>query len=251
MDYTQERVATLHDYGDADPSAPTDRAGVVVPMTDRDAGGLAGERLFGSLETIDVSTVVVPVRAPPGRIESVLRWLSGFEAPIEPVWCNGPELESTLAAHDLDGNGGKGRDVWLALGTVADVEYLLFHDADVTSQKTADLRKLLAPLADGYSFTKAYYARVENDSLYGRLFRLLYDPLVSVLEEAHDDPLVRYLDAFRYALSGEVAMRVKQARAIRVPQRWGLEVGVLGEEDVARRGGEAGAQRGALALVDL
>ncbi|MFB6124719.1 MAG: glycosyl transferase family 2 [Halanaeroarchaeum sp.] len=244
MDYTQERVATLHDFGDADPDAPVDRAAVVVPMTDRDAGGLAAERLFSSLSTIDPARVVVPVRAPPDRLPGVLDWLDGFDVALDALWCNGPALESLLADHGLDGGAGKGRDVWLGLGVARDVDYVALHDADVVSHEARDLRKLLAPLADGYAVSKGYYARVENRKLYGRLFRLLYVPLVAALADAHDHPVLRYLGAFRYALAGELALTADVAREMRVPRRWGLEVGILGE--AYREAGFAGT-----AQVDL
>ncbi|MFB6069601.1 MAG: glycosyl transferase family 2 [Halanaeroarchaeum sp.] len=228
MDYTQERVATLHDFGDADPSAPTDRTAVVVPMTDRDAGGLAAERVFASLATLDVARVVVPVRAPGDRIGSILDWLDGFDLPLRPVWCNGPELESFLADRGLAGEAGKGRDVWLGAALAGDADYIALHDADVTSHESRDLRKLVAPLAGDHSFVKGFYARVENRRLYGRLYRLLYAPLVAALTETHDAPLLSYLSAFRYALAGELAMTADLARSIRMPRRWGLEVGTLG-----------------------
>jgi glucosyl-3-phosphoglycerate synthase len=240
MDYTQERVATLHDFGDADPDAPTDRAAVVVPMTDRDAGGLAAERLFTSLAGFDLARVVVPIRAPADRVSTVLRWLREFDVPLDPIWCNGPAVDDVLADHGLDGDAGKGRDVWVALGLIEDAPYVALHDADVKSHSARDVRKLLSPLDAGFDFVKGYYARVENDRLYGRLFRLLYDPLVSVLEREHDASVLAYLGAFRYALAGEFAMTTALARSMHVPRRWGLEVGTLGEAfDAVGFGGSA------------
>jgi len=229
MDFTQERVATLHDYGDADPPAPTDRTAVVVPMTDRDAGGLAPERIFSSLSSLDVARVIVPVRAPDDRMPAIVEWLDGFDMSVDPLWCNGPVVEALLDDHGLDGDAGKGRDVWLAIGLADEVDYVALHDADVRSHDRGDLRKLLAPLEDGFSFTKGYYARVENHMLYGRLFRLLYAPLVEALAADHDAQILAYLGAFRYGLAGELGMTTDLARSMRVPRRWGLEVGTLGE----------------------
>ena len=229
MDYTQGRVAIRHDFGDADPAAPTDRSAVVVPMTDRDVGGLAAERVLDSLSTLDLASVVVPIRSPADRLPAVLEWVREFDISLEPIWCNGPAVVDLLAAHDLDGDAGKGRDVWLAMGLLDDVDFVAFHDADVTSHETRDLRKLISPLADGATFSKGYYARVENRRLYGRLFRLLYAPLVETLDREHDAPVLEYLGAFRYALAGEFAMTTELARSMRLPRRWGLEVGTLGE----------------------
>ncbi|MFB6133245.1 MAG: glycosyl transferase family 2 [Halanaeroarchaeum sp.] len=229
MDFTQERVATLHDYGDANPSMPTQRTALVVPMTDRDAGSLAADRFLSSLSTLSLARVVVPISAPRERIGSIVDWLDEYETPVEPLWCDGPAVEALLDESGLDGESGKGRDVWLGIGLADDAEIVALHDADVTTNGALDVRKLLAPLDGEVAFSKAYYARVENGRLYGRLFRLLYEPLVATLERAHDEPILSYLGAFRYALSGEFAMTADLARGMRVPRRWGLEVGTLGE----------------------
>ncbi|MFW5938042.1 MAG: glycosyl transferase family 2 [Halanaeroarchaeum sp.] len=229
MDFTQRRVGIRHDFGDADPPAPTDRSAVVVPMTGRDVGGLAAERLFESLATLDLSAIVVPVRSPADRLPTVLEWVREFDVPLEPVWCNGPGVEDLLEASEIEGPVGKGRDVWIGLGLLDDVDYVAFHDADVRSHETRDVRKLLSPLADGASFSKGYYARVENERLYGRLLRLLYEPLVETLDREHDADVLTYLGSFRYALAGEFATTIELARSMRLPPRWGLEVGTLGE----------------------
>ncbi|MGM0397361.1 MAG: glycosyl transferase family 2 [Halobacteriota archaeon] len=229
MDYTQERVATLHDFGDADPAFAPQRAALVVPMTDRDAGSLTADRLFSSLGELGLASVIAPIRAPEERIPSIVDWVTGFEVDVQPVWCNGPALESLLADHGLDGEAGKGRDVWVGVGLAGEVDHVVFHDADVTSYEPRDIRKLLSPLEGDASFTKAYYARVEDGNLYGRLFRLLYEPLITSLEGAHPAPILGYLGAFRYALAGEFAMTTDVAHSMRVPRRWGLEVGTLGE----------------------
>ncbi|MCD2198541.1 glycosyl transferase family 2 [Halobacterium sp. KA-4] len=229
MDYTQERVATLHDYGDADPDAPTGRAAVVVPMTDREYAGLAPERVFSELERVDPAEVVVPLRAPAERVPEFRDWLAEFDVPLTVLWCDGPRVEGLLDDAGLAGERGKGRDVWLALGVAARHDYVVVHDADTTTYETRDVRKLLFPLAEGFDFAKGYYARVENDRLYGRLFRLFYEPLVDALADSHDHEVLDFLGAFRYALAGECAMTADMARGLRVQRRWGLEVGTLGE----------------------
>ncbi|WP_353635177.1 glycosyl transferase family 2 [Halobacterium sp. NMX12-1] len=229
MDYTQERVATLHDYGGADPAAPTGRAAVVVPMTDREYAGLAPERVFSELERVDPAEVVVPLRAPAERVPEFRDWLADFDVPLTVLWCDGPRVEALLDDAGLAGERGKGRDVWLALGVAARHDYVVVHDADTTTYEARDVRKLLFPLADGFEFSKAYYARVENDRLYGRLFRLFYEPLVDALADSHDHEVLDFLGAFRYALAGECAMTAELARGLRVQRRWGLEVGTLGE----------------------
>ena len=228
MEYVQERVTTLHDLADPTPSAPTDRTTVVVPMTDREYGGLAPDRVLSGLERVDPAEVVVPLRAPADRVAPFREWLTGFDLSLSVVWCNGPRLESLLDDHDLDGEYGKGRDVWLGLGQALDGEYVAVHDADTKSYSPADVPRLLFPLAHGHEFSKGYYARVENERLYGRLFRLFFVPLVRALSTDGDAPILRYLEAFRYALAGEFAATTDLVARLRPQRSWGLEVGTLG-----------------------
>ncbi|WP_135829077.1 glycosyltransferase family protein [Halorussus halobius] len=231
MEYGQERIATLHDLTGHVPDAPTERAAVVVPMTDREYAGLAAERVLSELESVAPAEVVVPLRAPADTVPEFAAWLSEFDLPLTVLWCNGPEVRDLLARHGLNGEAGKGRDAWLALGVAAaNREYVVVHDADAETYEAADVSRLLAPLATGYQFTKGYYARVESGRLYGRLCRLFYAPLVRALADAHPDAAVLdYLGAFRYALAGEFGLTADLARSLRVERHWGLEVGQLGE----------------------
>jgi len=229
MEYVQERITTLHDFGGADPDAPTDRATVVVPMTERDHASLAAERVFSTLESVGPAQVLVALRASAEQVREVRTWLDGFDLPIEVLWCDAPPLSDALTAAGLDGNRGKGRDVWLALGVAAsETDFVVVHDADAKSYAPTHVPRLLFPLAQGFAFSKGYYARVENGRLYGRLNRLLYVPLLRALDETQDDPIVDYLGAFRYPLAGEFAMRSDLVRRVRIPRSWGLEVGTLG-----------------------
>ena len=231
MEYVQEAVTTLHDFGDAYPPAPTERAAVVVPMTERDHAALAAERVLRTLEEVGLGRVVVPLRAGPDEVGDVVSWVEEFDIPSEVVWCTAPAVQSVLAEAGLDGPPGKGRDVWLGLGAAlaGDAEYVVVHDADATTYSRAHVPRLLHPVANGFAFSKGYYARVENDRIYGRLCRLFYEPLVRALAEAHDDPVVEYLGAFRYALAGEFAATAEVAGRLRAQRGWGLEVGTLGE----------------------
>ena len=223
------RITTLHDFGDAAPEAPTDRATVVVPMTERDHARLAAERVFSTLADVAPGRVLVALRASPEQLGSVRAWLDGYDLPVEVLWCNAPPVADRLAEAGLDGPEGKGRDVWLALGVAAaDSELLVVHDADTKSYAPTHVPRLLFPLTAGHDFAKGYYARVENNRLYGRLNRLFYVPIVRALAAASDEPLLSYLGAFRYALAGEFAMTADLARRARVPRGWGLEVGTLG-----------------------
>ncbi|MFB6160823.1 MAG: glycosyl transferase family 2 [Haloferacaceae archaeon] len=234
MEYVQERVTTLHDLRGATPAAPTDRAAVVVPMTEREYAGLAAERVLSELASVDPARVVVPLSAPVDRVDAFRDWLASFDLPLTVVWCGGPRLTALLDEAGLDGARGKGHDVWLGLGVAlaGDAEFVVVHDADARSFRGSHVARLLFPLARDYAFVKGYYARVENDQLYGRLCRLFYEPLVAALREGHDAraaPILDYLDAFRYALAGEFAVTADLAARLRTPRSWGLELGTLGD----------------------
>ncbi len=244
MEYVQERIATLHDFGGADPAAPTDRATVLIPMAERDHATLAAERVLETLEAVDPDRVLVALRADVGAIPTVVPWLEEFDIDLSVLWCTADPVEAYLADAGLDGSAGKGRDVWLGLGLAAESEYVAVHDADATSYAASHVQRLLAPLASDFSFTKGYYARVENGRLYGRLARLFVAPLLRALRADHDHPLLEYLGAFRYPLAGEFAMTGDCARRIRAQRGWGLELGSLGEAFAV-----AGADR--TAQVDL
>jgi glucosyl-3-phosphoglycerate synthase len=227
MEYVQERITTLHEFSDEPPAAPTRRTAVVVPMTGHEYRTDAAAHVFSLLATLDVATVIVALRAPRERVGALYEWLSSFDLDIEVLWCGGPRLDALLDARGLAGASGKGRDVWLALGLASDHEFVVVHDADALSYSAADVSKLCAPLADGFSFVKGYYARIEQNQLFGRLFRLFYAPLVATLRERYDAPILAYLDAFRYALAGEFALTGDLARELRLGRGWGLEIDTL------------------------
>ncbi|GAB3698385.1 glycosyltransferase family protein [Halorubrum pallidum] len=235
MEYVQERVTTLHALTDHRPDAPTGRAAVVVPMTEREYGTLAAERVLTALETVAPARVIVPLRAPAERVGPFVRWLDGFDVEVETLWCGGPRLTDLLRDHGLDGARGKGRDVWLGLGRALDAEYVVVHDADTKTYSPAFVNRLVFPLARGHDFSKGYYARVEDGSLYGRLFRLFFRPLVRAIAADAENTgdreaaIVEYLDAFRYALAGEFAATSDLVSRLRLQRGWGLEVGTLGE----------------------
>jgi len=240
MEYAQERVTTLHDLGGADPPVPAADATAVLPVTERDHGTEATERVFAELETLDLGRVVVALRAPDDRVAAIADWLAGFDLPLDTCWCGGPRVADRLADAGLAGPGGKGRDLWLGLGVALDGDpsTVVVHDVDAEAFRARRVRRLLFPLTRGHAFSKAYYARVEapapgeRERLYGRLNRLFYEPLVTALVDAHDTrehPLLTYLDSFRYALAGEFAATADVVADVRLDRSWGLEVGLLAE----------------------
>jgi glucosyl-3-phosphoglycerate synthase len=155
------------------------------------------------------------------------------------VWNDGPRMKSiykTLEKNDLSpGKVGKGRAVWIALGYVlagGKSRVIAFHDCDIVNYSRAMVARLCYPVAtphSEYEFCKGFYSRYTT-KMYGRATRLFFTPFIRALEKILGYlPFLVYMDSFRYALAGEIAMRRDLAMALRIPSDWGLEVGTLAE----------------------
>ena len=155
------------------------------------------------------------------------------------VWNRGPRvarLLEQLREEGLDpGKDGKGRATWLAYGYVLathQARVVALHDCDILDYRRDLLARLVYPLANpnlNYEFAKGYYGRV-TDQLHGRVTRLFMTPLLRSLKSVLGfQPLLEYMDSFRYPLAGECSMTTDLIRANRIPSDWGLEVGVLAE----------------------
>ena len=155
------------------------------------------------------------------------------------LWSEAPAVEAFVeemgAAGLHTGDPGKGRACWLAIGYVLAEErasYIAFQDADVVNYSRDMLARLVLPAVEptvDFDFVKAYYARV-SDRLHGRVTRLLLTPLLAAFTRLMgQDPYIRYLSSFRYALSGEFAVKADLAERMRLPCDWGLEIVTLFE----------------------
>lgn len=146
------------------------------------------------------------------------------------------EIYDTFKRNGLDvGERGKGRSAWLAYGYVianGTCDVIALHDCDIVNYSRALLARLCYPVANpnlDYVFCKGYYSRVTN-KMHGRVTRLLVTPLVRSLQSLGGEHLfLKFIDSFRYPLSGEFAMSIDMARVNRIPWDWGLEVGSLAE----------------------
>lgn len=158
---------------------------------------------------------------------------------VRVIWNDGPhiqELLSLLGSQEIDiGLQGKGRGCWLAFGYVLarrKSKVIALHDCDILTYDKDYLARLCYPLANpnlGYEFCKGYYSRV-TDRLHGRVTRLFFTPLLRSLQRVvGPQPLLTFLDSFRYPLAGEFSMVRDLAWINRTPGDWGLEVGVLAE----------------------
>ena len=166
------------------------------------------------------------LRALPGAQGGALERVAGGR---ERSWRRWPRRGCTPASP------GKGRACWLAIGQVLAEEraaYIAFQDADVVNFSRAMLARLVLPAVEptvDFDFVKAYYARV-SDRLHGRVTRLLLTPLLAAFTRLiGQDPYIRYLSSFRYALSGEFAIKSDLAERMRLPCDWGLEIVTLFE----------------------
>lgn len=155
------------------------------------------------------------------------------------IWNDGPRMKKLyklLEENNLSpGLEGKGRAVWVSLGYVSarrKSRVIAVHDCDIENYDRLLLARLCYPVAtphSEYEFCKGYYSRVTN-RMYGRATRLFFTPFIRALETMLGHlPFLVYMDSFRYALSGEIAMRRDLALALSIPSDWGLEVATLAE----------------------
>ncbi len=160
-------------------------------------------------------------------------------SPTTIVWNAGPRVQQLLVRlkeEGLDaGAEGKGRATWMACGYVLATQrsrVIAVHDCDIRNYTPELLARLCYPTANpnlSYEFAKGYYSRV-TDRLHGRVTRLFMTPLLRSMKAVlGHQPLLEYLESFRYPLAGECSMTTDLVRANRIPADWGLEVGVLAE----------------------
>ena len=225
----------LEQFGKASPIA------LVLPALYSEFEGQAMKRIRAELARVRYlrQIVVTLGRADEEQFDSARRFFDDFPHEVTFVWNSGKAMQRLYRL--LDDNGlsvgedGKGRSCWMAYGYVlasAACDVIALHDCDILNYDRRLLARLCYPVANpnlGFEFCKGYYARV-TDRMHGRVTRLFVTPLVrSLLSFMPNQPFLRYLDSFRYALAGEFAMRAELARANRIPGDWGLEVGVLAE----------------------
>lgn len=251
MDYKQERITTIHDFG-GDLSRLEERAceltcdtptAVLIPSLYEELERPALAHIRDQLKDCTfVNTVIVSLYADTAeQYAKAVEFFRPLPQKTHIIWENGPRVTALLK--ELQGQGldilahrGKGRAVWLGLGLATlYAGAIALHDADIiTYDKTYPL-KLLFPLLEpefGIAFTKAYYARISSEprKMNGRVTRLFVTPLLHSLMDVwgHRD-YISYLSAYRYPLSGEFALTSDLALTTRIPANWGLEVGLLAE----------------------
>ena len=251
MDFDQDKITIIHDYsmdfeslkrrlGSLKARYP---AGVIIPMVEIELESPVLQKIVEGLNECDyLKKVFIALSATLEGYEEALRVFRSFEVPYEVIWCNKQEISEVLEelkekGLDITRLSGKGKDLWIAIG-IASLEVFAFalHDADIVTYSGMLPTKILYPVVEprlDFFFSKGYYARMDTERrvLYGRLYRLFIHPLLEALQEklSYHSEFLRYLQAFRYALSGEVAITSDLALNLRMPSDWGLEIGMLAE----------------------
>ena len=252
MDFDQGRITRIHDLSmnfnnlksrlhELKEKYPS---GVIIPLHEKDLGNPGLQKIVEGLNECDyLRKVFIALSATNhNNYEKAKKLSSDFKIPCDIIWCNKPEVNAVL--EELKGRGldvtesnGKGKDLWIAVG-IASLELYAFavHDADIVSYSGMLPTKLLYTVVEprmDFSFSKGFYARVnlENRKMYGRIYRLFINPLLGALQKKldHNSTFIRYLQSFRYSLSGEIAIYSDLAMNLRIPEDWGLELGTLAE----------------------
>jgi glucosyl-3-phosphoglycerate synthase len=243
-------VATLHRLGvtkidqlerDLERFTVAEPVALVLPCLIDELDRPALPRIVDHLRRVRyLDTVVVSLgRASEEGLARARDLFASARQRVRIIWLDGPRVKATLdpvrEAGLLPAENGKGFACWVAYGLVlaeARCHVLAVHDCDIVTYDRELLARLCYPVVHpslGFEFAKGYYARV-SDRMNGRVTRLFMTPLLRSLQVVVGrQPLLVYLDSFRYALAGEFAMKADLARVNRIPSDWGLEVGMLAE----------------------
>jgi len=156
-------------------------------------------------------------------------------------WNDGPGFKSIYEKLNDAGfnitEPGKGKNMFLGFGIAIALgaHSIGLIDADIRTFKRVQLDRLFYPVVVlNYDFSKAYYTRIKGRELYGRVKRLLLDPLLLALKrkftESQEEKMLRLIDfllGFHYQLSGEVAFHVDLLKRMRFATNWGVEIFTL------------------------
>ncbi len=213
-------------------------AGVLIPALFHDLSSTAMKHIIEVLSKTDyLKRIYVALdKATEEEYFLAKKIVAPLKNKVTLIWIDSPELTNVIAEIDKQlplGPRGKGRAVWTALGYIIakqEVAVIAFHDADIVTFSKAFLTRLIFPVVElGFQFSKGYYIRY-NTKFYGRVTRLFYFPLIRTLKDIFGTTeFLDYLSDFRYPLSGEFATYVSQAKMLRYPSDWGVEVGLLSE----------------------
>ncbi len=251
MDFQQDLITSIHDYGVFSDSLEGMRKGLsekatslLIPCLYEEFERPALNQIKEVLQELEgLHQLVIALSADSiDEVNNAKKFFRGMPFPVHIQWTNGPSVKELLKSQE-EKNGldllvppGKGWAVWQGLGVATkSSEVIGLFDADIKTFKPSYPARMLPPLLDpsyGISYVKAFYSRLslENHSLQGRATRLFVGPLLTSLEKIlGGGPFLKYLQAFRYPLAGEFAFTQTLALNLRIPCDWGLEIGLLSE----------------------
>jgi len=252
MDIKQEEITTLHDLhinnkrlmkiiSDASVERPVS---LIIPMLYNEIKGESLTNIIKQLNKCTYLNEVIIALSAKNKIEfeHAKKFFSKLTLKKYVMWCNSPEIEDLLLhlrnqGLNITKYGGKGKDVWLAIGIASIHSYAIaLHDADIQNYSSIIPTRLIYPILEpelDFKFNKGYYARtsIDKNIMYGRVFRLFLHPLLRVLIDQlnHEPNFVRFLRALRYPLSGEFALTSDLAQDLDTPPGWGIEIVVMAE----------------------
>ncbi|PLW76217.1 glycosyl transferase [Cohaesibacter celericrescens] len=245
------KVANLHHFSTGSSEqlerqlvefSQTRKISLILPSLFSELEGPALANILDELSQAKfINQVIIGLdRADEEQYRYAKRYFSRLPQEHSVLWNDGPRLmaiDARLKELGIAPNEpGKGRNVWYCMGfALADQssDVVALHDCDILTYKKDMLARLVYPVANpdfSYQFCKGYYPRIADGKLNGRVTRLLVSPLLIALRKLiGDNQYLEYLQAFRYPLAGEFAMRTYMLPDIRIPSDWGLEIGVLSE----------------------
>jgi len=217
------------------------RISIIIPVLFSDYLQPAMKKILDTLrDTPYISQIVLAVgKADQKQMQQVIRETRHHPRRITILWMDNPRLRELLKMLEKGGlklgSDGKGKSCWTSFGLLlaqGETDIIALHDSDIKTYHRRMIARLLYPLVIPtlpYRFSKGFYARF-SDRLHGRVTRLFIFPLLQAMQTVlGPHPFLRYLDSFRYPLSGEFALKTGIAKIIRFPSDWGLEVSVLYE----------------------
>ena len=245
------RVTTLHNLSTRTVEQLEDELAYFSQMRPM---GLILPSLYSELERPALSTIVDELKkvnylnqvvigidqADKDQFRHALQFFSALPQQHDLLWNDGPNLMAIDKKLRDEGlaptERGKGRNVWYCMGYMlakGNAQAVALHDCDIITYRRDMLARLLYPVANpqfNYQFCKGYYPRIADNSMNGRVSRLLVTPLVRAMMQQHGPhKYLEFLDSFRYPLAGEFSMRYDVMNSLRMPTDWGLEVGILME----------------------
>lgn len=248
--YQTGSIATLHRLGRSNldlleqelaEHAKTWPIALVLPCLYSELEGPALGGIVEHLKKIPyLNEIVIALgRASALEFRRAKEYFKALPQEVRLIWIEGPRIQETLnllVSQDIDvGLPGKGQSCWIAFGYVLarrQSKVIALHDCDIVTYDREFVARLCYPIANpnlSYEFCKGYYARV-TDRLHGRVTRLFITPMIRALQRlVGPNPLLTFMDSFRYPLAGEFAMVTDLAWTNRIPGDWGLEIGVLAE----------------------